>query len=70
MPKPIMAVSVSVGPFAFVLPFSPGIFWIPFWREKVSSRRNFVSKMNDPLRLFSGNEPLMLDHTDGWETLS
>ena len=25
--------------------------------------------MNNRLRLLSGNEPLMLDPTDGWETL-
>jgi hypothetical protein len=25
--------------------------------------------MNDGLRLLSGNQQLMLDHTDGWETL-
>jgi hypothetical protein len=25
--------------------------------------------MNDRLRLLSGNEPLMLEPTDGWETL-
>ena len=39
-----MAVTVSVGPLALFLPFSPGIFWIPFWREKVSEAQFFFPK--------------------------
>ena len=27
--------------FALVLPFPPGIFWIPFWKENELPERNF-----------------------------
>jgi hypothetical protein len=27
--------------FALVLPFPPGFFWIPFWRENEPQERNF-----------------------------
>src|SRR5258708_31182307 len=49
-----MAVTVSVGPLAFVLLFSPGIFWIPFWREKMSLGAIFVSKTETQLTFEHG----------------
>src|SRR5260370_29008562 len=38
--------------------------------QKYLGNRCIQEIMNDRLRLLSGNEPLMLDHTDGWETLA
>src|SRR5258708_16023141 len=49
-----MAVTVSVGPLAFVLLFSPGIFWIPFWREKLVLGAIFVSKTETQLTFEHG----------------
>src|ERR1700724_278281 len=49
-----MALTVSVGPLAFVLLFSPGIFWIPFWREKVSEAQFFFPKRKRELTFEHG----------------
>ena len=39
-----MAVTVSVGPLALFSPSLRRIFWIPFWREKVSEAQFFFPK--------------------------
>jgi hypothetical protein len=53
-----MAVTVSVGPLAFVFPFSPGISWIPFWREKVSEAQFLFPKRKRELPFEHGAKRL------------
>src|SRR5271166_4474146 len=46
----------GLGHWSFVLPFSPGICWIPFWREKMSKAQFLFPKRKRGLPFDHGAE--------------
>jgi hypothetical protein len=49
---------MRIGPCAFVLPFSPGILWVPFWRKNELKGAIFISKTGTQLPFERGVEEL------------
>jgi len=42
---------MRIGPCAFVLPFSPGILWVPFWRKNELKAQFLFPKRERSYRL-------------------